>query len=105
MAAAKSTNTAARSVAARLAVKFHQSQLNGLVQVAGPELANDDEQAIFLAAMAHPGVVAADDPYAAFEGRKGAELRAVSAMDDSKLVEYSLKAMPVFDGMIAANRR
>ena len=47
-------------------------------------------------------VVPDDDPYAAFEGRKGAKLWAVSAADGSKLAEYELKYEPVYDGMAAA---
>jgi len=43
-----------------------------------------------------------DDPYAAFEGRRGARLAAVSAADGAKLAEHELDAPPVFDGLIAA---
>jgi hypothetical protein len=42
---------------------------------------------------------------AAFEGRKGAILMAVSKTDGSRLAGYRLAAAPVFDGMIAANGR
>jgi len=42
---------------------------------------------------------------AAMAGEKGALLWAVSAQDGEKLVEYKLDALPVFDGMIAANER
>lgn len=42
------------------------------------------------------------DPFAAFEGRKGAKLLAISAKDGAKLAEIPLQAMPAFDGMIAA---
>ncbi len=52
-----------------------------------------------------PDVLDPDDPMAAFEGRKGALLWAVSAADGKKLAEYKLDSPPVFDGMIAANRR
>ncbi|MBM3890423.1 MAG: hypothetical protein FJ388_15025 [Verrucomicrobia bacterium] len=45
------------------------------------------------------------DPYAAFEGRKGARLVAVSARDGKKLAESALDVPPVFDGLIAANGR
>jgi outer membrane protein assembly factor BamB len=44
-----------------------------------------------------------DDPYASFEGRLGAQLWAVSAADGKKLAEYPLDALPVFDGLIAAD--
>jgi hypothetical protein len=45
------------------------------------------------------------DPYAAFDGRKGARLVAVSAKDGKKLTERALDVPPVFDGMIAAGGR
>ncbi len=41
----------------------------------------------------------------AWAGRKGALLWAVSAEDGSKLAEYELDALPVFDGMATANGR
>jgi len=52
-----------------------------------------------------PDVLDPDDPLAAFEGRGGALLGAVSAADGKKLTEYKLDSPPVFDGMIAANGR
>ncbi len=52
-----------------------------------------------------PDVVPDDDPMAAFEGRKGAALRAVSAADGKTLAEQHLDAPPVFDGLIAAGGR
>ena len=45
------------------------------------------------------------DPYASFEGSKGARLVAVSAKEGTKLTEISLDTPPVFDGMIAAGGR
>ena len=39
---------------------------------------------------------------AAFDGRRGALLRAVSAADGKVLSELKLSAPPVFDGLIAA---
>jgi len=45
------------------------------------------------------------DPYAAFEGRRGARLVAVSARDGKKLAEHPLEAPPVFDGLSAAAGR
>jgi outer membrane protein assembly factor BamB len=42
---------------------------------------------------------------AAFEGRRGAILAAVSAADGKQLAAYRLKSMPVFDGMAAAGGR
>jgi len=52
-----------------------------------------------------PDVLDPNDPLAAFEGRKGALLWAVSAEDGTKLAEYKLDSPPVFDGMISANGR
>jgi len=49
-----------------------------------------------------PDVFDAKDPYAGFEGRRGAILAAVSADQGEKLLEKRLAAPPVFDGMIAA---
>ena len=49
-----------------------------------------------------PDTVPADDPMAAFDGRRGALLRAVSAADGKVLSELKLSAPPVFDGLIAA---
>jgi len=44
-----------------------------------------------------------EDPLASVEGRLGAVLWAVSAVDGKKLFEHKLESLPVFDGMIAAN--
>ena len=52
-----------------------------------------------------PDVVPDNDPYGAFEGRKGARLLAFSVVDGEELAEYDLKHEPVFDGMVAANGR
>ena len=52
-----------------------------------------------------PDVVDPKDPMAAFEGRKGAVLRAVSAADGKMLAACKLDAPPVFDGLIAAGGR
>jgi outer membrane protein assembly factor BamB len=52
-----------------------------------------------------PDVLDPKDPYAAFDGRKGAMLRAFSAADGSKIGQYKLSDEPVFDGMIAAGGR
>jgi hypothetical protein len=45
------------------------------------------------------------DPYAAFEARKGGQVIALSAKDGRKLSEAPLEYPPVFDGMIAAAGR
>jgi hypothetical protein len=42
---------------------------------------------------------------AAYEGKKGAALWAVSARDGEQLSQYKLDSPPVLDGMIAANGR
>ena len=52
-----------------------------------------------------PDVVPSDDPYAAFEGRKGARLWVVSTEDGRRLAEYPLDRPPVFDGLSAARGR
>jgi hypothetical protein len=49
-----------------------------------------------------PDVFDPKDPYAAFEGRRGARLAAISAKDGSALAEMELEQPPVFDGLIAA---
>ena len=41
----------------------------------------------------------------AFDGQKGALLHVVSASDGTKLAEYRLETVPVWDGMAAANGR
>ena len=46
-----------------------------------------------------------DDPYAAFEDRRGARVVAVSAKDGKNLSQVELEYPPVFDGMIAASGR
>ena len=51
-----------------------------------------------------PDVIPEDDPLAAFEGRMGADLWAISAKTGEKLAEIQhLKAPPVYDGLIAAD--
>jgi hypothetical protein len=52
-----------------------------------------------------PDVIEEGDPYAAFDGRKGASLQIFSASDGALLKEYPLASPPVFDGMAAANGR
>ncbi|MBN2270267.1 MAG: PQQ-binding-like beta-propeller repeat protein, partial [Sedimentisphaerales bacterium] len=52
-----------------------------------------------------PDVLDPNDPYAAFEGRKGAKLVALSAKDGKELSQILLDCPPVFDGMIAASGR
>ncbi len=50
-----------------------------------------------------PDVVEEKDPYAAFDGRKGAALQTFSASGGALLETHPLAAPPVFDGMAAAN--
>jgi hypothetical protein len=50
-----------------------------------------------------PDVIPENDPLAAFEGRQGADLWAVSVLTGEKLSEIQhLKSPPVYDGLIAA---
>ena len=49
-----------------------------------------------------PDVVDPLDPLAAFEGRKGGRLWALSTSDGAKMAEYELDSPPVFDGMAVA---
>ena len=67
------------------------------IRVRGMVAAGD---ALFVAGP--PDVVPKADPMAAFEGRKGAVLRAVSTKDGKVLSECTLASPPVFDGLIAA---
>jgi hypothetical protein len=50
-------------------------------------------------------VVAADDPLAAFEGRKGGVLRVIDKAAGRICSEHQLAAPPVFHGVAAANDR
>lgn len=52
-----------------------------------------------------PDLYDPEDPLAAFEGRRGARLAALSARDGEQLSEIELDSPPVFDGMIAAEGR
>jgi hypothetical protein len=52
-----------------------------------------------------PDVLDPDDPFAAFEGRKGGQLVALAADGGAKLSEIELEDPPVFDGLIAAGGR
>ncbi|MBT4818536.1 MAG: PQQ-binding-like beta-propeller repeat protein [Lentisphaerae bacterium] len=48
-----------------------------------------------------PDEIDGDDPLAAFEGRKGARLLALSGTDGKTLSDTALGGLPVWDGMIA----
>ncbi len=52
-----------------------------------------------------PDVIDEKDPFAAYEGRKGGLLWVMSARNGEKLAEYKLEAVPLWDGMAAANGR
>ena len=52
-----------------------------------------------------PDVFDEKEPFAAFEGRRGASLVALSAADGKQLTEMKLDSPPVFDGLIAAEGR
>ena len=46
-----------------------------------------------------------DDPWARIEGREGGVLCLLSNLDGSKLAEYQLETLPVWNGMAAANEK
>ena len=72
--------------------------------IAGPPDTVDEDQA--LRTIADPKTQAAlEAQVAAFAGKKGASLWAVSTADGSKLAELALDSTPVFDGLVAANGR
>jgi len=52
-----------------------------------------------------PDVLDPENPMAAFEGRKGAVLLALSCADGKQLARYELDAPPVFDGLSATTGR
>jgi len=52
-----------------------------------------------------PDVVDQADPWAAYEGRRGGKLLAISAEKGERLAEYELDAPPVLDGVAVAGGR
>jgi outer membrane protein assembly factor BamB len=69
--------------------------------VAGPPAIMDEEQVV--QALDDPKLQArAVEQSAAYEGRKGAVLAAVSASDGKALVSYRLPSAPIFDSLAAA---
>ncbi|MHC4399264.1 MAG: outer membrane protein assembly factor BamB family protein [Planctomycetota bacterium] len=72
--------------------------------LAGPPDIVDEEEAFRAIDDPHVEPQLADQA-AAFGGKKGAVLWAVSAADGRKLAEHPLKAPPVFDGLVAAAGR
>ena len=75
----------------------------GTLFVAGPpDVADESTPGAFM--LRNPLAAAqAEEALAAWQGKRGALLWAVSATDGSKLAEYQLEHPPVWDGMIAAN--
>ncbi len=61
------------------------------------------DQHLYLAGT--PDVVDENDPWAAFDGRKGGVLEVFTKEDGKKLGEYRLESAPAHDGMAAANGR
>jgi len=58
-----------------------------------------------LLAAGPPDALDADDPWAAYEGRRGGRLLAFRAEDGEPAAEYELDTPPVLDGVIAAGGR
>jgi hypothetical protein len=52
-----------------------------------------------------PDKVPDSDPYGAFAGRLGGEMRVIATQDGSEQACHALKAPPVFDGLIAADAK
>lgn len=52
-----------------------------------------------------PDEISGDDPYATFEGRKGAKLLIIDSQTGETLNETPLEAPPVWDGLSLANGR
>jgi len=72
--------------------------------IAGPPDVVDEEQAA--KSLADPEMKKKlAEQKAAFEGKRGAGLVAVSAADGRKLAAYRLDFVPIFDGLAAANQR
>ncbi len=74
--------------------------------IAGPPDVMDEEES-FERVMARDDAVQARlaEQDAVLDGSRGGLLRAISASDGKKLAEYKLPALPVWDGMVAANGR
>ena len=97
---AASVSNARQGQAAKRRVKPHLSDTwSHHIPVRGTAMALAGNT-LFLAGA--PDVVDPNDPLASFEGRKGGVLCAFSVADGSKLSEISIEALPVWDGMAAA---
>ena len=70
------------------------------VRVTSLALAN---QTLFAAGS--PDIVDEDEPWAAYEGRRGGVLLAISAEDGKVLMNHALAAPSVFEGLSAARSR
>jgi len=53
----------------------------------------------------HPDEVYPDDPWAAYEHRRGGKLLAFSVTDGRTLAEHPLGSTPILDGMAVAGGR
>ena len=76
----------------------------GALFAAGPPDVEDEEQSVRTLSDPETQRKLAEQS-AAFEGRRGALLVAVSPTDGEKLAAYRLDSMPRFDGLIAAAGR
>jgi hypothetical protein len=72
---------------------------------AGPPVMADEQEEVYLKYGDQKVQTKMADHVAAFEGKKGAIVMAVSKRDGKTLAAYRLDSPPVFDGMIAANGR
>jgi hypothetical protein len=77
----------------------------GCLFVAGPEDIADEGDRFFRNAKGTYEAIAGDsrEQAATWRGERGALLQAVSKADGHRLAKCKLEALPVFDGLIAAN--
>jgi hypothetical protein len=52
-----------------------------------------------------PDIVDPNEPWAAYEGKRGGQLLAIGRDNGQVLAEYKLDSPPVLDGLAAANTR
>ena len=79
---------------------------NDTLFIAGPPDLTDEEDAFQRLINRETKVQATlAQQEAALQGKKGGLLRAVSANDGTKLAEYRLDSLPVWDGMAVASGR
>jgi hypothetical protein len=77
---------------------------NKTLFIAGPPDIVDEEEAFFALSDAEVLEQLAEQS-ALLEGKEGALLWAVSALNGNKLAEYKLDSLPVWDGMIASGKK